>query len=333
MQGKVLSLERHGINMRVLEVKDNEAGQRLDKLLIKYLNKAPKSFIYKMLRKKNITLNGKKADGSELVVKTDRIKFFLSEETLNKFSEVTVSNVEGKLDIIYEDDNILVMNKPAGLLSQKAQKDDISLVEHLISYLLSSGQIQMEELKSFHPGICNRLDRNTSGIVIGGKSLIGLQTMGTLLKSRDLDKYYQCIVKGCIDKSQMIEGYLVKNKNRNKVTITTEPVEDADYIKTEYEPLLYNEEYTLLKVKLITGRSHQIRAHLHSIGHSIIGDGKYGDVLTNKYMRKRYQLRHQLLHSYELHFSTIEGPLSNISNETFIAPLPDYFLELKKALF
>lgn len=321
--------------MKSIVVNSNEAGQRLDKLLIKYLNLAPKSFIYKMLRKKNITLNGKKADGTELLILEDEIKLFFSEETIEKFSQVnvTVIDEETTLEIIYEDNHILLINKPAGMLSQKAQKEDISLVEHLTSYLLSTNQLTEEQLKSFRPGICNRLDRNTSGIIIAGKSLAGLQAMGELLKKRNLDKYYYCIVKGSITKKQLIEGYLQKKQNRNKVVITKEAVEDADYIKTEYEPVKNNGEYTLLRVKLITGRSHQIRAHLQSIGHPIVGDGKYGDVLVNKFFKKTFKLKHQLLHAKELHFPIIEGELAELSEQTFDAPLPDYFNEIIEALF
>ncbi len=319
--------------MKLITVNENEAGQRLDKLLSKYLNLAPKSFIYKMLRKKNITLNGKKAEGTEHLLVNDEIKLFLADETIDKFSQVQVTKVETDLDIVYEDANILLINKPAGLLSQKAQKDDISLVEHLTSYLLDTNQLTEEDLKSFRPGICNRLDRNTSGLIIAGKSLIGLQTMGELIKNRNLDKYYRCIVKGCITEKQKIEGYLYKNQSHNKVIVTKEPVEGSDFIKTEYEPLSCNGEYTLLRVKLITGRSHQIRAHLQSIGHPIIGDGKYGDVLANKYFKKNYKLKHQLLHAMELHFHPISGELEAISGKVFTAPLPGYFEEIIHGIF
>lgn len=319
--------------MKEIKIKENEAGQRLDKLLVKYLNQAPKSFIYKMLRKKNITLNGKKADGTERLSLHDEVKLFLSDETIEKFSQLAIVKVETELDIIYEDNNVLFINKPAGVLSQKAQKDDISLVEHITSYLLESKQLTESELKSFRPGLCNRLDRNTSGLIVAGKSLIGLQTMGDIIKNRKLDKYYRCIVKGCISDKQSIEGYLYKNHSHNKVIVSKEPVEGADFIKTEYEPLACNGEYTLLRVKLITGRSHQIRAHLQSIGHPIIGDGKYGDVLANKYFKKNYKLKHQLLHAMELHFHIINGELGVLSNKKFIAPLPDYFEEIITGIF
>lgn len=319
--------------MRSIIVSEKEAGQRLDKFLGKYLSKAPKSFVYKMLRKKNIKLNGKKAEGSEKLAVEDEIKLFLSDETIENFSEkVEVVKVDHNLDILYEDENVLIINKPAGVLSQKAQKDDISLIEHITAYLLESGQITKEQLKSFHPGVCNRLDRNTSGIIIAGKTLLGLQTMSDLLKTRNIDKYYQCIVKGKITKKQCIEGYLEKNRSHNKVTITKEAKEGADFIKTEYEPLVATEDFTLLKVKLLTGKSHQIRAHLHSIGHPVIGDGKYGDVPTNKMLRKEYKLKHHLLHSWQLVLPELPEAFVGISGKMIEAPVPDYFEKLKSEL-
>lgn len=319
--------------MREIEINKNEAGQRLDKLLAKYMNKAPKSFIYKMLRKKNITLNKKKADGSEKLEVNDRVQLFLSDETIEKFTELDVVSNEVDLNVIYEDDNILVINKPAGMLSQKAKLEDESLTEYVIAYLLKTKQLTKEDLMSFHPGLCNRLDRNTSGIIIAGKSLAGLQQMGLLLKERNIDKYYQTIVKGVIKESTCIEGYLTKDKSHNKVTISKEPVEGADYIKTQYEPLKTNGEYTLLRVKLLTGRSHQIRAHLNSIGHPVIGDGKYGDVQVNKYFKRNFNLRFHLLHSYELNFQKIEGELGNLSGKQFKAPLPSYFEAIVSRIF
>ena len=174
--------------MKETIIKENESGQRLDKYLKKYLPQAPGSFIYKMLRKKNITLNGKKAAGQEKLNTGDSIKFFLAEETIDKFTGNAAASesypVKKDLEIIYEDDNILLINKPAGMLSQKAKKEDVSLVEYVIGYLLSNGSVTKEELLTFHPGICNRLDRNTSGMVVAGKSLAGLQIMGEAFKER-----------------------------------------------------------------------------------------------------------------------------------------------------
>lgn len=328
-------------------VQENEAGQRLDKLLLKILNKAPKSFIYKMLRKKNIVLNGKKAEGSERLEYNDEIKLFLSDDTINKFMGDIYNtdlelNVASDLDIIYEDSHILVINKPLGLLSQKAHKDDISMVEHVISYMLRTKQITNEQMISFKPSICNRLDRNTSGILIAGKSLLGLQEMAKLLKSRSLGKYYLTIVKGRILDKKTIEGYLNKDDNKNLVSISNIEIPNSDYICTEYEPVKYSivkndngakGDYTLLKVKLVTGRSHQIRGHLASIGHPIIGDYKYGEQKTNHYFKSNYGLSHQLLHSYSMEFPKVSGELSYLSGQEFVAILPTIFENIRKDLF
>ncbi|MFU0826559.1 MAG: Pseudouridine synthase [Lachnoclostridium sp.] len=320
--------------MKIITVDKNEAGQRLDKLLMKYLNKAPKSFIYKMLRKKNITLNGKKASGSEKTQLNDEIKLFLSDETIQNFSEA-YKKVEVKYDftVVYEDADILLVNKPAGLLSQKAGKDDISLVEHIHSYLLNTNQIREEELNTFKPGICNRLDRNTSGLVAAGKTLAGLQVLSELFRERTLDKYYLCIVKGMIKEGRQINGYLRKDEKSNKVSVTGDNREGGEPIRTEYKPVQYNSRYTLLCVKLITGKTHQIRAHLSSIGHPVIGDSKYGNKEENQKFKKDFGLKYQLLHSYQIGFPDLTGKFEYLSGKVFTAPLPDYFTRIQKELF
>jgi 23S rRNA pseudouridine955/2504/2580 synthase len=349
--------ERQEYNfMKQVIISEKEAGQRLDKYLGKLLPYAQKSFFYKMLRKKNIILNGKKADGTERLEKEDEIKLFFSDETFLKFQQgeketekntkiekSTENNTETKTNpykiitpdfsVIYEDTHILIMNKPVGLLSQKAKKDDISLIEHMTSYLLQSGALTQEELKTFHPGICNRLDRNTSGLIIGGKTTQGLQEMNLLLKERSLDKYYLTIVSGKMSHHLRAEGYLKKDKSHNTVHITKEPTEGADYICTEYEPLDFASGFTLLKVKLITGKSHQIRAHLQSLGYPVLGDGKYGNVHINKEMKRRFSLTHHLLHAYEIHFPELSGSLCGLSEQKIYAPLTENFEKIKKTLF
>ena len=323
--------------MRMLTVSKNEAGQRLDKLLAKYLNLAGKSFIYKMMRKKNITLNGKKCDGSEHLTEGDEIKLFLAEETIEKFSEVKIQKVQKKkLDIVYEDEHILLINKPSGMLSQKAKETDESLVEYLIDYLLDSGKLKKEDLACFRPSVCNRLDRNTSGIVLCGKTLAGSQALSRIIKDRSVKKYYQTVCKGKILQESTLEGYLYKDERTNTVQVfpdMAEAPEDASFIKTIYTPSAVAGEYTLLTVELVTGKTHQIRAHLASTGHPLLGDTKYGDNKLNRRMQSEYSLHHQLLHAGRVCFpEEAEGPLAKVSGQTFDAPLPHKFAEILQAL-
>ncbi|MFR5714592.1 MAG: pseudouridine synthase, partial [Clostridium sp.] len=221
--------------MRLVTVTKNEAGQRLDKLLFKYMNLAGKSFIYKMIRKKNITLNGKKCDGSEKLLEGDEIRLFLAEETIEKFSEVKVQKVKKTaLDIVYEDSDVIFINKPAGMLSQKAKDSDESLVEYLIDYLLDSGQLSKEDLKSFRPSVCNRLDRNTTGLLLMGKTLAGAQMLSEGLRERTIHKFYRAIVSGNVTKPVHLSGWLIKDEHTNQVKILTQEQKDAVRIETSY---------------------------------------------------------------------------------------------------
>ena len=317
--------------MQEIIISANEAGQRFDKLLAKYLNEAPKSFIYKMLRKKNIVLNGKKATGNEKLAVGDSVKLFLADETIEKFSKTTIVRTKTKLDVIYEDENVLFINKPVGMLSQKAEAQDESLVEHIISYMLESGTLTEDDLRKFKPSICNRLDRNTSGLVVAGKSLVGLQSMGELFKERSLKKYYRCLVSGKITEKQYIRGYLKKDETTNKVTILEKEEAGSLPIETEYEPIRATDTCTLLEVHLITGRTHQIRAHLASQNHPIIGDYKYGNRKINDRFKEAYKLQSQLLHAYRLEIPELNGELENLSNKQFVAPLPSLFDKIIKA--
>lgn len=308
--------------MKLITVHKQEEGQRLVKLLGAYLKEAPNSFFYKMLRKKNITLNGKKADGTEKLKCGDEIRLFLSDETYEKFAGKVQPKEKfpiAKLNIVYEDSNVIFINKPAGMLSQKSVPSDVSLNEYLLGYLEKSGQWKQEESKAFRPSVCNRLDRNTSGMVICGKSMAGLQQMAALLKDRSLHKYYLCLVKGVMTESQHLEGYLLKDENSNQVKIFQKETEGAAHIITEYEPLYTEGETTLLKVTLVTGKSHQIRAHLSSIGHPIIGDPKYGDRKVNAFFRETHGIKNQMLHAWKLTFPELAKPLDNLSEKSFEA--------------
>ena len=324
--------------MLLVKTNKNDAGQRLDKFLAKLLNQAPKSFIYKMLRKKNITLNGKKATGNELLGLGDEIKLFLSDETISKFQNAKKVNYPTtNLSIIYEDEDVIFLNKPAGMLSQKSDDGNPSMVEYLIGYLLKNGKIEEKDLERFHPSVCNRLDRNTSGLIAAGKSLSGLQFLSDQFKNRTMKKYYLALVKGKITETNNIQGVLVKDIKTNKVSINkisnlNDFQRKDGFIMTGYEPVCGNEEMTLLKVHLITGKTHQIRAHLASIGHPIAGDPKYGNNQFNKYFSQKYGLKYQLLHSYELYFpkESLVEPYKYLEGKEIKAQLPDYFKRIIK---
>ncbi len=297
--------------MKSFIIKENEAGQRLDKYLRKLLPDAPGSFIYKMLRKKNIVLNQEKATGSEHLSVGDEVVCFLADDTFEKFSRSSGDTIEElkrvpvqpAFSVVYEDEDILVMNKPAGMLSQKAKESDISANEHMIAYLLETKALTEADLHTFRPSICNRLDRNTSGILLAGKTLCGLQRLSAELKSRSMKKYYRCLVKGDLSKKQLLKGYLLKDERENAVSIFQNGAPNRKYIETEYNPVEQFGDYTLLEVHLITGRSHQIRAHLASIGHPVIGDPKYGELRQNRLFEKAAGINRQLLHAYRVRFS------------------------------
>ena len=350
--------------MKSFLVSQNEAGQRLDKLLAKYMDTAPKSFFYKMLRKKNITLNGKKAEGSEKVAEGDEIRLFLSEETILGFQsekrrasggaeqtresafkqEIPLLKVH---EIVYEGNHLLIANKPAGELSQKAKKEDISINERIVEYLKVTQKIGLD---SFTQGVCNRLDRNTTGLILAGKSLAGLQEMAELLKKRTLHKYYLCIVAGKADKPRYLSGYLKKEERTNMVEVVSEDEfkkqnlnpKEYDRIETELIPLITNGGATLLAIQLITGKTHQIRAHLASIGLPLLGDTKYGaeagkekstsvERLNN--LNHALHLRHQLLHAYLLQFPKLSGALSEVSEQIIAVEPPVKFARAAEELF
>ena len=325
--------------MKLITVSYNESGQRLDKLLAKYLKEAPKSFLYKMMRKKNITLNNKKAQGNELLKQGDEIKLFLADDTIAKFSGQSTDipadikkamDSDRSLEIIYEDQDILLVNKASGVLSQKAVPEDISLNEYILAYLLKSGSLTPQIMQSFRPSICNRLDRNTSGLLAAGKTLPGSQYLSTLFHDRTVKKYYLAVVHGVVEHPQKIDGYLLKDHDKNKVKIMDKPIADASRIQTEYRPLAVGKDITLLEVHLITGRTHQIRAHLASIGHPLIGDPKYGNSRVNTLYRQKYHVRSQLLHAWRMEFPAQEDSEIQASGRTFYAPVPDMINNLLK---
>ena len=366
--------------MREVIISEREEGQRLDRYLEKYMPDAPKSFFYKMMRKKNIVLNGKKVSGSERILTGDQIKLFLADETIEGFRsgkkarEVDLGAQhlsqakrptngaqhlsqakrptngarqmpqakrlekgarQGKIElqqghydrnlpplqIVYEDAQFLVVNKPVGVLSQKADRNDRSIVEQITDYLADNAADD-----TFRPGICNRLDRNTSGLIVAGKTVRALQDMNKRFKERTICKYYLCVVHGSVSKKQYLKGYLEKDSRTNKVTVRQQPGPNSVPIATEYLPLqqgMYQgESFTLLQVHLITGKSHQIRAHLASIGHPLVGDVKYSTKRASAFDREQLHQRVQLLHAWQLIF-TAHG-----KEYVWKAELPDNFAQV-----
>ena len=326
--------------MREFIIAPRDAGQRADKYVGKVLNQASKNFLYKMIRKKNIVLNDRKMTGQEMLKAGDSIKMYFSEDTFAKFSGMSGQNnivnqydlcyndPQGKeqgeaslLDIVYEDEDILIINKPAGLLSQKAAPGDDSANDRILRYLLESGQLKAADLATFHPSVCNRLDRNTSGLLIAGKTMHGLQETAAMLKDRSVQKFYRCLVWGDLEGSAHLSGYLVKDTKTNRVRIIRDAKKhpDAVSIETAYDPIWRYGPVTLLEVHLITGRSHQIRAHLASIGHPILGDPKYGDAARDRELARLGGLHGQQLHAYRMEFP---------DGRTFLAPEPEHMKQV-----
>lgn len=313
--------------MKQLIIEKKDENQRLDKYLKKYLKEAPGSFIYKMLRKKNIVLNGKKADGTEKLSAGDEIKLFFAEETLQKFTGTAEQTNElcyptmKELDILFEDEDLLLLNKPAGILSQKADAKDVSMNEYALGYLVQSGAVTPQSLQVFKPSICNRLDRNTSGILIVAKTYQAAREFGDALQRRSIRKFYQCVVRGNVTEGKRIDGWLFKDEKTNQVQIFQSAREGASEIHTAYHPIKCENGLTLLEVHLITGRTHQIRAHLSSIGHPIIGDPKYGDLQFSK----KYHVKYQLLHACRLELDGFTGPFEKYNGKVITADLPKNF--------
>jgi len=325
-----------------INIKDNEAGQRLNKYLLKYLNEATSSFIYKMLRKKNIVLNDKKAVGDEILRLGDNIKLYLADDTISKFrsshnngamagNHGYVKDLSIDIKVLYEDRDIIAVHKEPGILSQKAVKNDYSINEAIVDYI--SNNARFEHSDTFKPSICNRLDKNTSGIILAGITLKGTQYLSRVLKDRELDKYYYTVVKGIFPKNMVCKAYISKDSNKNLSTVYS--VEEYDrisktnnfnpkdysYIETYFIPVSSNNGSTLLKIKLITGKSHQIRAHLKYLGYPMAGDIKYGSNTYNSYMKEKYKLKTHLLHA----------GIVKLNEETTITdPLPDIFVRICK---
>ncbi|WIV13856.1 RluA family pseudouridine synthase [Proteiniborus sp. MB09-C3] len=321
--------------MKEILIDKNEHDQRLDRFLKKYLPNASLGFIYKMLRKKNIKLNGNKAQPEDVIKEGDAIQLYFSDETIDKFTLKPKEISKGKkLNIIYEDDNIVLINKPKGMLSHGTGKaHENNVVDSLISYLYEKKEYVPRLEKTFTPSICNRLDRNTSGLVIGAKNFTSLKLINEAIREGHIKKYYIALVKGKIDKEIELKGFLIKDEEENKVHITRKNIEGSKDINTMVKPMYTNGKYSLVEIDLITGRTHQIRVHLASIGHPVVGDLKYGDMEINKKFKNEFSLINQYLHAYKIIFNGLPEELSYLNNKELIAELDEQLANIDEKLF
>lgn len=304
--------------MKSVIVNSNDAGQRLDKFLGKYFKTMPKSLVYKGIRKKRIKINGKKGDINTILNVGDKIDLYINDEFFEVPDEKTsfLKITDPVIDIVYEDDNIILMDKKPGIIVHDDEDEKINtLLNHMKAYLYKKGEYDPKKENSFVPSLCNRIDRNTGGIVIGAKNALSLKILNEKIKSRELKKYYLCLVQGKLkNKEDTLKGYLVKNAEQNRVYIHTSPVPEGKSILTKYKVLRENKLTSLVEVDLLTGRTHQIRAHFASIGHPLAGDGKYG---TNEFNDK-IKLKTQALYSYKLIFDfDDENELSYLNGKEF----------------
>lgn len=306
--------------MRTITIGKNDGGQRLDKFLTKCIKGLPTSLMYKYLRKKRIKLNGKRADGADVLKEGDVLTLFIPDEfTEDKKTAEDTFLSKPNLSVIYEDENIILLSKKPGQLVHDGDGDDggNTLIRHLKSYLYNNGEYDPESEHSFAPSLCNRIDRNTGGIVIAAKNAETLRAVNEAIKESLTDKRYLCVVHGRPEDSGVFEAHLFKNTKTKTVRISDEPTRGSKPIKTGYKLIDYNRELdlSLLEVRLYTGRTHQIRAHMAYLGHPLLGEGKYG---VNRDDR-RLSYKHQALYSYKLTFRADDGVLSYLCDRTFIA--------------
>lgn len=285
-----------------LTIKQNDAGQRLDKFLTKTYPHLPQAMLYKAIRKKDIRRNGKRCAIADRLEEGDELSLFLPEDVLDAAPPTyDFLHASRKLDIVYEDSHILLLNKPVGLLVHPDDREfGDTLIFRVQRYLYEKGEYDPAAENSFAPALVNRIDRNTAGIVIAAKTAIALRILNQKLKDREIEKYYLCLVHGEMPRQEdTLEGYLEKNEAQNRVYVSRKPTPGARTIRTRYRVLEHHGGLSLLEIHLLTGRTHQIRAHLASIGHPLLGDGKYGSNTQNK----GTGFTKQALCSYRLRFA------------------------------
>jgi 23S rRNA pseudouridine955/2504/2580 synthase len=314
--------------MKSITVKTNDAGQRLDKLLLKTFATLPKSMMFKQIRKKNIKVNRKRCTPEQIVNEGDVIELYLNDDLLQeKKKHYDFMHAPKDLRIIYEDENIILLDKRQGELCHPDGKEYVNtLIASLKRYLFESKQWNPDEENSFTPSLANRIDRNTGGIVIGAKNYQSLKILNQKIKDREIDKFYLCVAEGKFKKqTDILSGYLIKDERKNMVKVVSDDKNGAKKIVTKYTVLDYYPDVSLVEIELLTGRTHQIRAHLASIGHPLVNDGKYGKT------QGRFK---QMLYSYKLKFNfTTDAGILNYLNkkefESYDCPIAQNFKEKK----
>ncbi len=290
--------------MKEIKITNNDSGQRVDRFLKKYLNKANTSFIQKMIRKKNIKLNGAKVEPEDVLKLDDVLQLYLADETIDKFREKkTLNQTSIHFKVVYEDDNLLIVNKPVGLSTQPDLTSQKNLIDEIKMYL----DAKEENISfTFKPAVCNRLDKNTSGLVIAAKNYDALKQTNKAIRERKIKKLYITKVHGIVQRDLELKDFIIKDGFKNMVKVVKEESENTKEIITYARPLSTESKFTWLEIELETGRAHQIRAHLSSIGHPIVGDKKYG---------KKDNEHYQMLHAYKIILNGFENELSYLNNK------------------
>ena len=321
--------------MKEFIIDEKYENQRIDKYLKKLLSRASLTLIYKMIRKKDIKVNGKKVKENYILKKDDVVSMFLYEDRFLELSEpVSILDLDIEFDVVYEDEKILIVNKPAGLLVHEDDDNCLNtLANQVLTYLYQKKEYDPSQDIGFTPAPVHRLDRNTSGLVIFGKTMRALQDLNEMMKKRHcIKKSYLTICKGEMASCELID-YMKKSKDQSLVRVVSKETEGALKMHTIVECLKTNRSFSLLKVQLVTGRTHQIRVHLASVGHPIIGDSKYGDFELNKEIKKQYHLSHQFLHAYELSFVRPIGSLKYLQDKVIQCELPLPLNKIKTSIF
>ena len=288
--------------MRILTVKSNDSGQRLDKFLTKAVKGMPQSLMYKYIRTKKIKVNRKRTEEKYMLCEGDEIQLFIKDEFFDSPEKDTgaLETIKPKIEIVYEDDNIILCNKrPGVLVHEDKEGKENTLIIHIQAYLCQKGEYDPASEQSFAPALCNRIDRNTGGIVIAAKNANALRIMNEKIKNNEISKFYMCAVHGIMkEKSKTLRGYLRKDSKNNTVEVSDKKLPGSKDIITKYKVVSEKGGNSLLEVELVTGRTHQIRAHMSHIGHPLLGDGKYG---VNRYDKKD-GYKYQALYAYRLRF-------------------------------